>query len=343
MDVFLRALLVVAAVTCLHDVRGQAPGTGGEAVISGSHWVADAPTRIGDDYGFFDAAGEARVRVRYAGSGRASLAQLMAGEADFALMASVPLAMELLDAIESGRAREQWPVVIASVALSNGTHEIVARKTARQAFATPAGLAGARVGLLLNSSGHFGLDQFLRFHALDPGRVRLIDAGPGTWAEGLAGGRFDAVVSWDPWTGRVRRRVGDAARVFSLQALDSVSWLLVGRRGDIRRFPDRVDQVLRGYARAIDHLHARGADALRRLELDADVVAEGGVIWKLALDWPVLANVEQKLAWAAEATVLPVPRLRPRDYIERAPLERLRPGSVTLPIWIDGEASGGGR
>jgi len=339
--VSLRVLLVVTA--CAGPGLAQAQGAADEVVISGSPWVADAPTRIADASGFFDAAGAAGVRVDYAASGRASLAALMAGDADFALMASVPLAMELLDAIESGRAREQWPVVIASVALSNGTHEIVARKTARQAFATPAGLAGARVGLLLNSSGHFGLDQFLRFHALDAGRVRLIDAGPGTWAEGLAGGRFDAVVSWDPWTGRVRRRVGDAARVFSLQALDSVSWLLVGRRGDIRRFPDRVDQVLRGYARSIEHLYDQGGDALRRLELNADVVAEGGVIWKLALDWPVLANVEQKLAWAAEVTALPVPRLRPRAYIERAPLERLRPGSVTLPIWIDGEASGGGR
>lgn len=336
-----RVLLVVAAFAC--PGLAQAQGAADEVVISGSHWVADAPTRIADEYGFFDAAGAAGVRVDYAASGRASLAELMAGDADFALMASVPLAMELLRAIESRRAREQWPVVIASVALSNGTHQIVARETPRREFATPTDLAGARVGLLLNSSGHFGLDQFLRFHALDAGRVRLIDAGPGTWAEGLAGGRFDAVVSWDPWTGRVTRRVGDDARVFSLQALDSVSWLLVGRRGDIRRFPDRVDQVLRGYARAIDHLYAQGGDALRRLELDADVVAEGGVIWKLALDWPVLANVEQKLVWAAEAMELAVPRLRPRDYIERAPLERLRPGSVTLPIWIDGESSGGGR
>jgi len=341
MNALLRVLMIVAVCACAAFAQPQASGD--EVVISGSDWVADTPTRIADASGLFDAAGAASVRVDYAASGRDSLAALMAGDADFALMAAVPLAMELLRAVESRRAREQWPVVIASVALSNGTHQIVARKTPRREFAKPADLAGARVGLLLNSSGHFGLDQFLRFHALDAVRVRLIDAGPRTWAEGLAGGRFDAVVSWDPWTGRVRRHVGDTARVFSLQALDSVSWLLVGRRGDIRRFPNHADQVLRGYARAIDRLYAQGGDALRRLELDADVVADGGVIWKLALDWPVLANVEQKLAWAAKTMELAVPRLRPRAYIERAPLERFRPGSVTLPTWIDEQSTGGAR
>lgn len=308
-------------------------------VISGSDWIADAPTRIADSGGFFNPGSsgpddDIEARVEYATSGKQSLQQLMAGDADFALVATVPLAMELVRAIREQRTRDRWPVVIASIALSNNTHRIIARSTPARDFLDPGDLAGATIGLLEDSSGHYGWQRFARFHALAPESVRVVDAQPETWHEGLMSARFDAVVAWSPWSEKIEQQLGAAARSFSLQALDSVNWLLVTRRAYLEQYPDRVDRVLSAYASAIDLLYSDPEDATRLAGRDYGLMQEGHVIWKLGLGWPVIANVEEKLEWAAGRLDQPAPKLLPYDYIERAPMERRFPDKVTLPPWI---------
>lgn len=310
-------------------------------VISGSKWIADAPTRIADKAGFFnpdasEPGDDTEARVEYASSGKQSLQRLMDGDADFALVATVPLAMELVRSISEQRPRDRWPVVIASIALSNNTHRIIARSTPARDFRNPMDLAGATIGLLENSSGHFGWERFARFHALAPDSVRLVDAPPETWREGLMSARLDAVVAWSPWSEELEQQLGAAARSLSLQALDSVNWLVVTRRAYLEQYPDRVDRVLSAYARAIDLLYSDPEGATRLAGREYGLAREGRVIWKLGLGWPVIANVEQKLEWAAERLDQPAPKLLPYDYIERAPMERRFPEQVMLPSWIPG-------
>lgn len=304
-------------------------------VVSGSRWIADAPTNVAAAAGFFDDPAGRPIVVELVDSGKASLERLKAGRADFALMAGVPLAMELLRLDGRNAPREQWPVVLAAIGLSNSTHHVIA--SGARGIERPADLEGRALALVLGSSAHYGWDLFARFHRIDQASVRLVDTAPDRLGEELAAGRVDAVVAWTPFSERITARLGGDARAFPLESMDSVSWLLVSRRAVVDAYPSEVQRVLGGYSRAIELLQSEPARAERLMEYPLGWAKSGRVAWKLALDWPALFNIEQKLAWSADLLGFDHVRLRPRDYIDREPLRRFRPEAITLPLSIPAE------
>ncbi|MDZ7685375.1 MAG: ABC transporter substrate-binding protein [Gammaproteobacteria bacterium] len=301
-------------------------------VISGSAWITDAPTRIAAAANLFKVDSGPPIRVELADSGRQSLERLMAGQADFALMASVPLAMALVRLHHEDAPIEHWPVILASVGLSSRTHHVIA--DASRGIEAPADLAGHAVGLLPDTSAHFGWDYFAEIHGIDTATVQLVATRPDALAAGLAAGRFDAVVSWTPFSEAVIRHLGTNARKFPLLGIDTVSWMLVTRRATLAEHPDALQRVLRGYAAAIDLLQTEPARAATLLDLAPDSLHDKGVTWKLTLDWPVIANMESKLEWSAGRLDLPPVQLSPRHYIAPEPLQRFRPRALALPVWI---------
>ncbi|MEX1198918.1 MAG: hypothetical protein WEB57_13800 [Pseudohongiellaceae bacterium] len=98
-----------------------------------------------------------------------------------------------------------------------------------------------------------------------------------------------------------------------------------------------VDRVLRGYAAAIDLLQTEPDRANTLLDLEPDWLRDKGVAWKLTLDWPVIANMESKLAWSARQLGVTPVQWPPGRYIAREPLERFRPRAVSLPAWLPAE------
>ena len=306
-----------------------------ELVISGSQWIADAPTRVAASAGYFDSNTGPPIRVEMADSGKEALERLMAGDADFALMAAVPLAMTILRLHHTGASFESWPVVLASVGLSSQTHHLIA--DTRRGIQQPGDLAGQALGLPFDTSAHFGWDLFADFHGIERDSVRLVDTRPHALAEGLAAGRFDAVVAWSPYSTQILNQLGGHARSFTLRGLDSVSWLLVSRRSLIARHPEAVTRVLQGYAEAIDFLQTDPIGASALLGQPPEWLDQAGVVWKLSLDWPVLSNMEAKLKWSARRLGMAPVALSPHRYIERVPLQQLQPNAVNLPIWVDDE------
>lgn len=308
------------------------PTTSSELIISGSRWVTDAPTRIAAVSGYFQADIGPSIRVEQTNSGKQALERLMAGQADFALMASTPLAMTFVRLQNEGVPSESWPVILASVGLSSHTHHVIA--DSRDGIEQPADLAGHTLGMLSNTSAHFGWDQFTRLHGIDPDSVQLVNARPDDLAAGLADGRFNMVVAWTPFSEAAMTQLGSNARVFPLQGVDTVSWLLVSRRRVIEEYPDVVDRVFQGYTDAITLLQTEPGRATALLDFSSDWLQDKRVAWKLALNWPVIANMEAKLEWSANQLGLPPVQLSPRQYIARDPLERFSPDSITLPTWI---------
>jgi len=323
----LSALLL--AVSALAEPSDPRP-----LIVSGSGWITDAPTRLAAASGFFEDGTGRAIVVEVAESGKASLEKMKAGRADFSLMAGVPLAMELLRLHDQGTPRHEWPVVLASIGLSDSTHHLIAGSGSGIEHAQD--LEGRTLGLLLGSSAHYCWDRFAGFSSIDPSSVRLVDLAPGHLEEALAAGRVDAVVTWTPYSERIVAGLGADARRFPLET-DSISWLLVSTRAVIDENPAEIQRILQGYARAIELLQDDPARARQLLADPAGWEKSGRVSWKLALDWPVLFNIEQKLDWSAALQGLENPQLRPRDYIDREPLQRFRPAAVTLPLWISEE------
>lgn len=332
-----RLLMVLLALSV--TPFGLARGDGDrELVISGSNWITDMPTRLADKAGYFGVDPGPRIRVELADSGKQSLDRLLAGEADFALMAAVPLAVELLRLEADEAPKDRRPLVLASIGLSNSTHHVIAN--AARGIERPSDLRGHSIGLLVGSSAHFGWDRFADFHQVAADSVRLVNVSPEGLAEALAEGRVDGVVTWTPYSERIMTQLGADARRFPLDAMDSVSWLLVSTRSTIDDHPDAVRRLLHGYSRAIEMLQSTPDRAGELLGQPPGWSEHGRVAWKLALDWPSLFNVEDKMHWGAVLRGVERPRLSPAVFIEREPLERYRAEAVTLPIWIgDGEGS----
>lgn len=322
-------LLIALAAPPVADADRAASG---QLVISGSQWHTDAPTRLAAAAGYFDADTGVQIRVELATSGKQSLEQLMAGEAEFALMTSVPLAMALVRLHNDAAPPDGWPVVLASVGLSSRTHHLIA--DAGRGIELPSDLAGRTLGLPLDTLAHFGWDQFANLHGIDTGAVRLVDARPGELAAGLAAARFDAVVAWTPISEGIVEQLGARARSFPMEGIDAASWLLVSRRDVLVQHPQAVDRVLQGYADAIAVLQTDPDTAAALLDFGPNWLRDRRVAWKLALNWPVIANLEAKLAWSAHRLGMRPLHLSPRRYIERAPLERIQPHAISLPVWI---------
>ncbi|MBL37698.1 MAG: hypothetical protein CMP07_04740 [Xanthomonadales bacterium] len=335
----LRTQLVFLLLALSLTSVGLAQGVGNRPlVISGSNWITDAPTHLAGKAGYFGADAGPEIRVELADSGKQSLDRLLAGEADFALMAAVPLAMELLRLEKEPALRAGRPLVLASIGLSNSTHHVIA--DAARGIEQPGDLDGHAIGLLVGSSAHYGWDRFADYHQISPDSVRLVNTSPERLAEALSEGRVDAVVTWTPYSERIMTQLQSDGRRFPLDAMDSVSWLLVSTRSTIDNHPDEVRRVLQGYARAIEMLQSEPDRAVEMLGQPPGWSEHGRVAWKLALDWPSLFNVEDKMGWGAGLLGVERPRLSPAAFIAREPLERYRPGAVTLPIWLgDGDGS----
>ncbi|MEX2334291.1 MAG: ABC transporter substrate-binding protein, partial [Pseudohongiella sp.] len=299
---------------------------------SGSTWITDTPTRIAAAANLFESSTGPFIRVEQGDSGKQSLERLMAGDADFALMASVPLAMALVRLHHEVAPAERWPVILASVGLSSRTHHVIADGS--RGIEQPDDLAGHALGLLPDSSAHFGWDYFAALHGIDADVVQLVEVRPDELAAGLAAGRLGAAVAWTPFSEQIMAQLGPNARSFPLQGLDTVSWLLVTRRDVLAAHPEAVDRILRGYAAAIDLLQTEPGRAAELLGLAPDWQQNQGVAWKLTLDWPVIANMESKLQWSAQRLGVAPVHLGPGRYIAREPLENFRPRAVALPLWV---------
>jgi len=308
--------------------------------IAGSAWVADAPTKVADALGLFNAESGPRIRVDHYNSGREALASLLGGDAEFALAASTPVAKALLDPVNQ-TPRAGALAVLALVSTSNRTHVVIA--DAGAGIEQPADLLGRRVAVMLDTSGHFGWHHFTEYHNLDPNKLTLVDLPVDAHAEAMASRRVDAAVSWEPWAGRLRASLDGRANVFTTRHLYSVGWLLVTRTDVLERYPGSAERVLAAYRDAIAEmgrdpqrgrrLHARASP----LDLDPqELQALGaGIVWDLRLDWPVLADLEAQLNWFTEragwdSAAVPAPY----EYLYAKPLRHVSERSIDLPPYF---------
>lgn len=315
-------------------------GEGSEALrLLGSGWVMDAPTKVAQELDYFnrDDAGMALtppVAVAYANSGKEALARLRAGEAAFALAAPAPVARALLESPRTGNHGGVDIAILASVGLSSRGHYILADRL--KGVSEPVDLAGKRVGVMFETSAHFGWSRFARYHGLNDADVVLVDTPIDRQLPMLAKGDLDAVVTWDPWGEQMLAELDGRLAAFSMRPLYSVNWLLLTRREIIDRHPAVTERVLDGYRRAIDFIAAHPERARRIHAVQSGVDAtelkalEAGVIWRLGLDWSVLVNMEARFDWLAP-TLSPPP---PSRYLAAGFLGCAAPTRLALPDFL---------
>lgn len=330
---------------------GYAAAQSAPVRIAGSAWVADAPTKVAAELGLFadaasdssiDAASDSSIPVRVDNhdSGRQALDSLLAGDAEFALAAATPVARALLDWQTGSESDARPPLtVLAGVSQSNRTHVLIADNAA--GIDSAADLAGSRVAVMMGTSAHFTWSRFMSFHGLDAGSTTLVDVPVSAQREAVETGRVDAAMTWEPWASRLSAALGERARVFSTRHLHTVTWLLLTRPDVLSARPGLPERVLTAYASAIDFIleNPERARAMQQPQAadDADMRTpeDAGVIWSLALNSAVLADLELQFRWLTEQRGLAVEAApAPYEYLSAEPLLEVAPRRATLPAYF---------
>lgn len=304
--------------------------------VAASAWVGDTPTRVIEALGLLADEGPPVV-FEYEDAGSAALERLLAGEAQFALAGNAPVAAALLRRETEDPAGD--PVVLASLGLS--TPEYLVIGNGELGVGRPRDLAGRRVGLNAGSSSHYGWSRFAAYHGLDETAVTMVDLPVGALRDALLSGEVDAVVSWNPWSGPLIDELGDAATVMSTGTIYTVNWLLLTRRELADNRPELMDRVLSAYLQAID-LAAAEPEEVRlvhasAMDLSPAEVAETGLeaIWNPAMNWALLANMENALGWLSGFPEYAGSRLpAPAEYLDARALQRVAPDNLVLPPYL---------
>lgn len=329
----------LAVLTIVSAWAAAMPAAGADEplTLAGSAWVSDAPTALAAGRGWFNLDGDAgpRIDTIHVDSGAEAMARLLAGEADFALAAPTPFARALLSDADP----DDPPLVIGSIALSNRSHFLVADRA--RGLDRPADLRGRRIGVMFGTSAHFGWHLFARLNGLDDDTVTLVDMDVGDLSAALVDGQIDAAMLWSPWDRPAREQLEPSVREYSMRSLYTVNWLLVTRRSVAMAHPDAMDRLLVAYLRAIATMEDDLAETLRwhadatGQHADALLERTDGIIWRVSLDWSVLANLEAQfdwlLGWPEHADHV---RRAPYEYMVDGPLRRIAPERVNLPAYL---------
>lgn len=313
-----------------------------EVRIAGSAWVGDGPTKVAAELGLFNqrpGKDEPLIEVLDLDSGLAAMEMLMRGEAEFALAATTPVALALLGAMDQPDEVHRRPVVLASVALSNQTHKLVVHPDA--GITVPAQLQGRRIGIMRDTSSHYGWWQFASFHELGDDAVELVDLRVRDMAEALLAGHIDAALIWEPWDQILAEALGQAPQIFELRMLYTVNWLLLAEREFAMANPELLERVLAAYRDTIDFMDREPERSLtlhaRRTDLTGEELRRRreGILWRLGMNWSVLVDLGGQFEWLATRSDLAGKQApEPWEYLYGGPLGRLAPQLVTLPNYL---------
>lgn len=324
-----------ALAAALAGVPAGATGDDGEVtrIAGGTNYLGDVPTLVADRQGYFEHHG-LRTELIYQGPGKRNLARLRAGDTDFALMALTPLVLDRLADTTPGAPDD--PVVLASLVHSTQLNQVVALDGS--GVEHPADLAGRRVGLVQGTNAEFVWWLFAHYHGLAPAAVERVDHRVDALPDALVAGDVDAAVLWEPWTTRLRQRVGGRLRAFAGSNAYTAKWVLVTRRETSEQRAAHCRAVLSAYRDAIAFIRREPERAQRMYAEHAEVAPEAlgerwdEAIYDLNLDWSVIATLQQQFDWARDAGYAAAgapPGML--SLLAPAPLRALLPGAVGIP------------
>jgi NitT/TauT family transport system substrate-binding protein len=259
--------------------------------------------------------------------GKAALDKLAAGEVELAAAAEVPFVVGVLQG-------QPWSV-LASVASTNSEMALIARRD-RQ-IATPADLAGKRVGVTLGTSGEYFLWAWMIRQRLPIDSLQQVDVAPNRLAAALAEGTVDAVATWQPVRQEAERALGSGGLTFTAPLSYTTTHVVVGRQAALATESQAMGRFLRALLEAEAFLRRQPQQALslvaQRLKLPPlELQAQWtGLSLRVEQRQSQLITLEDQARWAMARGYVPsqpLPNLLP--HLDLEPLAAEAPGRVTV-------------
>jgi NitT/TauT family transport system substrate-binding protein len=225
--------------------------------------------------------------------------------------------------------------VIATICVAEKDYGIVGRRD--RGIVTPNDLKGMRIGVTLNTSGHFVLDAFLNRHKLSTSDVETRDLKPEELAAAMAKGDIDAASAWEPFLRALREQLGANASAFSVEDVYDSLYNISGTQDYVAKHPKTIEKLLRALIRGGQYCQqapdAASEIVAKTIKTDAQQLKDLWPSYQFAvtLDQGLLLALEDQTRWAlknklAKRTDMP-------NYLNHIYLEGLgavAPESVTV-------------
>ncbi|MFZ5775462.1 MAG: ABC transporter substrate-binding protein [Thermodesulfobacteriota bacterium] len=260
--------------------------------------------------------------------GKEGVERMFAGESDFAISATGPVAHLAMD--------RQDLRVVASLYHHSNISQIVALRN--RGISGPKDLRGKRIGVSQNTMPHFFADMLLSKNGIPSSEVTwvfrdgeaLFDLLTSDGADAIASVSYPAIV--------LARKLGsDKAVAFGDAGLAFNNMLLVSKQETLARRPEAADRLLRALLQAEEYLAAH-PDKLPRLlfpdqkinDLDARLMASD-YHFKIGLPVVLLRAMEEFSRWSMEnGFSKPKANTNFSELIDAAPLRRVAPETVAI-------------
>lgn len=324
---FALVLLVSLAPGCERGSE-QAPATTRVSepfTLAVTPYAGAAPAFVAVAKSYFEAEG-LKVTVQSHPSGKAALDAVIAGNADVATVAELPVALAAV---------KGHPVTILATLSTQTDYGIVGR--ADRGVSTPGSLKGKRIAVTAGTTGDFFLDALLVRQRLSRADVLVIDRKPGEMVDALEKGETDAISTWEPYVSDARQRLGANATELSSEGIYESTFNLAATRDFVNKRGEVVKKILRAMVRAEQSMasdptasEAIAAQALKKSAEEARQLL-GKNRFALSLDQNLLVIMEDEVRWAMKNKIVEakaVPNFLDAVYVDG--LAAVKPRSVTV-------------
>lgn len=322
---FLFAVLIAAlSVWGIGALIGRSPFPTEALRLAISPQIMSALVYVAMDKGFFRAEG-LDVTLETYPFGKDALAKVVAGEADVATVAEVPVMWSVL---KGGQA-----TVFSIIQATDHDVTVIARKDA--GIEKPADLVGKRVGLVHGTNHEYFFDLFLGINKIDPASIIIVPVSMSDGADALIGGRIDALSSWVSARVTAQAAMPGGIVSFPSDGIYTELWTLAALPDFLKARPEAVRRLLRGLIQAERFAAANRQEAIAivapYIKLPPAMVDQ---VWDefgfgVSLDQSLLIHMEGE----ARREIKKMPGTRMPDFLRHISADALRaldPGRVTI-------------
>ncbi len=295
-------------------------------IATNTFYAGSCPIFAAQDRGYFAQEG-LLVTVQPHTTGKAALEATLEGKAHLGTSADIPIMF--------AATKGQPVAVVATIFATQSDYAIMGRKD--RGITTPASLRGKRIGVTLNTSGHFVLDAFINRQKLSMSDVTVLDYKPEELAAALVKGDVDAVATWEPYLSAIREQIHANAVVFSANGVYDATYNISGARDYVAAHPETVKKVLRALISG-GHFCKDMPDVARGVaaKVMQTIPEKLEKFWPsyrfdVGLDQGLLLALEEETRWAAKNKLAgqgPMPNYL--NYIDLKGLLAVMPTAVTV-------------
>jgi len=297
------------------------------SIATNTEYVGTCPIIAARDKGYFASEGILAVVQAYS-SGKAAMDAVLQGQANLATVADIPVMF-------AGMGNQ--PIsVIATIFKAEKDHGIVGRRD--KGIVTPVSLKGKRIGVTLNTSGHFTLDAFLNLQKLSPKEVTMRNYKPEELAAALAQGEVDAIATWEPLLDTTLTELGSNGVVFYGQDVYESLYNVAGMRDYVASHPETIKKILRALVQGeqfcSDSPEAASMLLAAGIKSDAAKLKASWPMYRfnIVLDQGLLLALEDEGRWAIK-NKLAAGRTDMPNYLNYVYLDGMKavmPSAVTI-------------